>query len=234
MKGTRPLSDAEIRKVSEAFGGTYELRNRSLFQLGISTGGRISELLALSIGEVYQNGHPVSDLLFDKNIVKGGEVSRSIPLNTDGQGAIGVLVKWHRAYFGCVAVSRPLFPSRNGSVTMSRQNAHKMLKQAFERAGLNGKLATHSMRKSFAQRLYQRTGDIFSVQEMLGHQNIATTQAYLGVDYQRVRKAIDAMVLFHQPPSAADGIQAFTDEGLLVELAKRGYDISKIGGGQRP
>ena len=47
MKGTRPLDNDEIRRVSAAFTGTYEVRNRSLFMLGVSTGGRISELLSL-------------------------------------------------------------------------------------------------------------------------------------------------------------------------------------------
>ena len=63
---------------------------------------------------------------------------------------------------------------------MSRRTAHDVLKAAFEAAGLNGHLATHSLRNSFAQRLYDRTGDIFAVQEMLGHKNVATTQKYLG------------------------------------------------------
>ena len=47
------------------------------FMLGVSTSGRISELLNLRIGDVYQNGKPRSDLLFDKSIVKGKETSRA-------------------------------------------------------------------------------------------------------------------------------------------------------------
>ena len=77
MKGTRPLDNDEIRRVSTCFTGTFQVRNRGLFMLGVSTGGRISELLSLTIGDVYQNGKAVSDLLFDKSIVKGGEVSRA-------------------------------------------------------------------------------------------------------------------------------------------------------------
>ena len=57
MKGTRPLNNNEIRLVSVCFDGNpYEIRNRGLFMLGVSTGGRISELLSLQIGDVYQNG----------------------------------------------------------------------------------------------------------------------------------------------------------------------------------
>ena len=84
-ESTRPLDNDEIRRVSLCFEGTFETRNRGLFMLGVSTGGRISELLSLTIGDVYQNGKAVTDLLFDKKIVKGGEVSRAVPVNTDGR-----------------------------------------------------------------------------------------------------------------------------------------------------
>ena len=56
MKGTRPLDNTEIRLVSVCFDGVFATRNRGLFMLGVSTGGRISELLSLQIGDVYQIG----------------------------------------------------------------------------------------------------------------------------------------------------------------------------------
>ena len=59
MKGTRPLDNNEITRVSACFAGTYEIRNRGLFMLSVSTGGRISELLSLRIGDVWQNGKEV-------------------------------------------------------------------------------------------------------------------------------------------------------------------------------
>ena len=68
------------------------------------------------------------------------------------------------------------------------------MKTAFIAAGLNGKLATHSLRKSFAQRLYDATDDIYAVQEMLGHKNVTTTQRYLGVNYAKVRDALESVV----------------------------------------
>ena len=77
MKGTRPLDNDEIRRVPTCFTGTFATRNRGLFMLGVSTGGRISELLSLQIGDVYQNRSAGTDLLFDRSIVKGGEVSRA-------------------------------------------------------------------------------------------------------------------------------------------------------------
>ena len=198
MKGTRPLDNNEIRRVSTCFAGTFKIRNRGLFILGVSTGGRISELLSLQIRDVWQNNKPVTDLLFDKSVVKGGEVSRAVPVNSDGRQAIEELLSWHREQYNTTHKTRPLFPSRNGQgkQRMSRRTAHDVLKVAFEDAGLNGKLATHSLRKSFAQRLYDRTGDIFAVQEMLGHASVATTQKYLGVNYASVREALEKMTVF--------------------------------------
>ena len=233
MKGTRPLDNAEIRKVSDAFDGVFAVRNRSLFMLGVSVGGRISELLALKVNDVWQNGKPVKDLLFDRNIVKGGEMSRAVPVNIDGREAIESLITWQTELYGNAKPTRSLFTSRNGqgSQRMTRKAAHDVLKSAFEGAGLNGKLGTHSLRKSYAQRLYEQTSDIYAVQEMLGHKSVVTTQKYLGVNYASVREASEAMSIYNEgdksvktSPSANEA----PDDVLLIELLRRGYDISKL------
>ena len=233
MKGTRPLDNAEIRKVSEAFDGIFAVRNRSLFMLGVSVGGRISELLALKVNDVWQNGKPVKDLLFDLNIVKGGEVSRAVPVNVDGREAIENLIAWHTKLYGEVNPDRPLFPSRKGkgSRTMTREAAHYALKDAFEAAGLNGKLGTHSLRKSYAQRLYEQTNDIYAVQEMLGHKSVVTTQRYLGVNYASVRDASEAMSIyaeFNVSTKTLSSVDEASDDELLVELLRRGYDVARL------
>ena len=233
MKGTRPLDNDEIRSVSTCFTGTFAVRNRGLFMLGVSTGGRISELLSLTIGDVYQNGSAVSDLLFEKSVVKGGEVSRAVPVNRDGRRAIDELVEWHREKYKTIASDRPLFPSRNrnGTVPMNRQTAHEILKQAFIAAGLNGKLATHSLRKSFAQRVYEQSGDIYLVQELLGHRSVSTTQKYLGVNYATARQTVEAIALIAEPdrtPLLSSSVKKLTDENLFLELARRGYNLARL------
>ena len=232
MKGTRPLDNDEIRRVSAAFTGMYEVRNSGLFLLGVSTGGRISELLSLQIGDVYQNRKPVSDLLYNKSIVKGGEVSRSVPVNADGRRSIDELVNWHREHYRSVASKRPLFPSRHkfGTVPMHRQTAHAILKNAFIEAGLNGHLATHSLRKSFAQRLYDKTGDIYMVQELLGHRNISTTQKYLGVNYADAKAAVELIALITESDRSilsSRSLKEIDDETLQCELTRRGYNVTR-------
>ena len=233
MKGTRPLDNAEIRKVSEAFSGTFAIRNRGLFMLGVSVGGRISELLALKVGDVWQNGKPVKDLLFDRNIVKGGEVSRAVPVNLDGREAIEALIAWHTEQYAGINATRPLFPSRKGKGTkaMTRIAAHDVLKPAFEAAGLNGKLGTHSLRKSYAQRLYEQTNDIYAVQEMLGHKSVVTTQRYLGVNYASVRDASEAMSIHAESnisTKTLSSVNDASDDALFIELLRRGYDVARL------
>ncbi len=233
MKGTRPLLNEEIRRVASSFDGTFAIRNKCLFMLGVSTGGRISELLSLTLGDVFQNNAPVTDLLFDRSIVKGKEDSRAVPINSDGRAAVEEIIAWHFEQYGTPPdVSRPLFPSRNGqgSQPMTRKAAHDILKHAFEKAGLNGKLATHSLRKSYAQRLYEQTNDIYAVQEMLGHKDVKTTQRYLGVNYTKIREASEAMSLSAEKSGKKKSptLDQATDDALLVELMRRGYDTQEV------
>ena len=231
MKGTRPLTNAEIRLVRDSFEGIYKIRNASLFMLGVSIGGRVSELLALKVSDVWQNEQPVTDFQFDRSIVKGKETSRTIPVNSDGRTAIDALIRWHKNYFGSVDADTSLFPGRkNGTtgkiVSVKRQAIHRILKSAFEKAGLNGKLATHTLRKTFAQRLYQKCNDIYMVKEMLGHKSVATTQAYIGVNYVDVRDAVEAMSLTAED-NPTDPLDAFDENTLITKVIKLGYTVTK-------
>ena len=124
---------------------------------------------------------------------------------------------------------------------MNRQTAHEMLKKAFLDAGLNGKLATHSLRKSFAQRVYEESGDIYLVQELLGHRNVSTTQKYIGVNYATARETVEAIALSSERDRTdllsgslscshlgGELKATVSDETLFLELALRGYDLSKL------
>lgn len=226
MKGTRPLTTDEIIAVSEQFDGTFEVRNRSLFMLGVSVGGRISELLALKIEDVWQNGQPVSDLLFKKDVVKGKETARMIPVNSDGRQAITELIQWHKEQFGNLSKRRPLFMSRQGGEALSRSHAHRILERAFKKAGLNGKLATHSLRKTFAQRCFDACGDIYQVSELLGHKNVETTKRYIGISYTKLQETVEAIELDNNKTlKTLHLLNDISTDFLLAELLARGMDL---------
>lgn len=235
MKGTRPLDNEEILEVSKHFNGKYAIRNRCLFIIGVSCGGRISELISLKIKDIWQHEKPIADLVFNKNIVKGGELSRTVPLNIDGRNAVTELVQWITGTFPeltepHIFENLPLFPSRNksgGLKALTRKGAYDVLKNAFETAGLNGKLATHSLRKSFAQRLYEQTSDIYIIKEMLGHKSVDTTQKYLGVKYVTVKEAVEAMAIACHGTQNLTPIYRATDDELLLEMVRRGYSVEK-------
>lgn len=227
MKGARPLNSKEIVEVKSKFSGVYATRNRSLFMLGVSVGGRISELLALKVSDVWQNGQAVGDLLFQKGVVKGKETARMVPVNADGQRAIRELIDWHVSRYGNLDTRRPLFSSRKHGKAISRVQAHRILEVAFLSSGLNGKLATHSLRKTYAQRMYDATGDIFLVREMLGHKDVKTTQAYLGVSYAKAQEASKAIELNRTPVLLHSLLEISTGD-LIAELMARGVDLSSV------
>ena len=225
MKGTRPLTTDEIIAVSNQFDGTFSVRNRSLFMLGVSVGGRISELLALRIEDVWQNNQPVSDLLFQKHIVKGKETARMIPVNDDGRLAISDLITWHRDQFGNMDPRRQIFMSRQGGTALSRSQAHRILERSFQKAGLNGKLATHSLRKTFAQRCYDACEDIYKVSELLGHKNVETTKRYIGISYTELQATVRAIEL-NERRKTLHSLEKFSTGDLITELQARGIDMT--------
>ena len=72
-----------------------------------------------------------------------------------------------------------------GNEAVKRQAIHKVLEAAFVKADLNGKLATHTLRKTFAQRLYQQCSDIYLVKELLGHKTLLPRKPISGSTMSR-------------------------------------------------
>ena len=88
MKGCRPLSEEEVRVISQSFGGAYATRDKALFLLGVKFGFRISELLSLTVGDVYQHGRLVDWVSVQRRHMKDRTEGRSVVLKAEARSAL--------------------------------------------------------------------------------------------------------------------------------------------------
>jgi integrase len=191
MKGCRPLSDQEVTAVSRSFGGTYAARDRALFILGLKSGFRISELLSLRVGDVRQHGRLVDQVTVRRAHMKQKTEGRTVPVHPEAKQALAPWIDELRAR-GQDGATTCLFRSRQGgNRPISRIQAWQILAEAYRTNELTGKLGTHAMRKTFANKVYTRLQrDLVKTQRALGHRNINSTVAYLSFCEDDVTQAI--------------------------------------------
>jgi site-specific recombinase XerD len=190
MKGARPLTRNQVKAVLKA---TDSIREKALLTLGFCTGYRISELLSLTVSDVSTNGTIHSHVTVKAANTKT-KVGRTATLNSDAKKALKTLVDWLEQKG--MDKTAPLFVSRkhtNGFAAISRQQAHKLLKDLFALAGEFGNVSTHTLRKTFAKAIYDATGKLELVQIALGHKSINSTINYLAFNNDAIDDAIFAM-----------------------------------------
>jgi integrase len=194
MKGCRPLSDEEITLISRSFGGAYAARDRALFILGLKSGFRISELLSLRVGDVVQHGRLVDQVTVRRAHMKQRTEGRTVPLHPEAKQVLAIWIDQLRAR-GQGGATTCLFQSRQGgNRPISRIQAWQILTEAYRTNELTGKLGTHALRKTFANKVYTRLQrDLVKTQRALGHRNINSTVAYLSFCEDDVTQAILAL-----------------------------------------
>ena len=179
MKGARALTPLEIQAVYLAFGGKYTIRNRTLFLVCANIGTRITEALSLNVGDVLQNGEVVEVLYLRRETVKGKHEGVALTLPPGARNALVSFLAWKRAEREPLHRTAPLFVSRK-SGRLTRQQAHNIFKTAYQKIGLRGHVTTHSPRKTYAQLVYENSGnDLIVAQRALRHTDIQTTLYYL-------------------------------------------------------
>jgi integrase len=202
MRGGRPLTDAEVSLVAKSFSGTFAKRNEALFVVGHRTGFRISELLSLTVGDVLQHGKIVDHLTVQRRHMKGGKAgktsSRTVALHPEARAALSVwLEQLSKLLKGTLDPMTPVFCSRVRDTTtglrrhISREQAWRILKEAFTSNELSGKLGTHAMRKAFCNRVYDLLKhDPVKTQRAMGHANVNSTVQYLSFREEGIDAAI--------------------------------------------
>ena len=180
MKGCRPLTDEETRRVAQSFKGRFEKRDRALFLLGVKSGFRISEILSLRLRDLIANDRILDRVSVERRNMKRKREGRTVLLHPEAKAALAEWIDELLAN-GVDDDGTYVFRSRNGlNRAIGRVQAYRILEAAFEANGLTGKLGTHSMRKTFANKIYQNLdGDLVKTQRALGHRSINSTVAYL-------------------------------------------------------
>lgn len=192
MKGCRPLTDEEIEEISWSFAGKFFYRDRALFILGLKTGFRISELLSLSVSDVYQYGRIVDSVTVNRRHMKRKKSSRTVPLHDMAREALADWIRQRITLLGYSYKSAILFVSNKGeNKPITRQHAYYVLRRSASVNELSGKIGTHSMRKTFAKKVHSALEhDLFKTQKALGHASIQSTLSYMSFQEEDIENAI--------------------------------------------
>lgn len=190
MKGCRPLTQDEVRRVLEHGDfGRNAARNRALVVLGVTSGFRASELLSLRVCDVVRDGVICNRVHVMRKFMKGKREPREVYVHPVAQEALFDLIValrqrgvWeHDAY---------LFRADGpGNTPLQRTSAWSMLQRVFRPLGITGRVGVHSLRKTYANELLdfwngrracgEHVEPLLEVQQALGHKSIVSTQSYL-------------------------------------------------------
>ena len=175
------LSRAEVKRLLEAPRGTEPrgLRDRALLELMYACGLRASEAIGLEVADV-----DLEDGVLRAH-GKGGK-ERLVPVGRQAVSAVRAYVERGRPRLVGDRAEVRLFVNSRGT-GLTRQGLYKIVQRHAASAGLAGRMSPHTLRHTFATHLLAGGCDLRSVQEMLGHADIATTQIYTHLSAERLK-----------------------------------------------
>lgn len=156
-----------------------QLRDKALLEVLYATGARISEVLALVVDDIAETRDFIK-------VTGKGDKQRVVPIGGAAQRALeAYLVRGRPAL--SAGKSHAVFLNKRGGA-LSRQSAWTIIKDAASRAGIDKDISPHTMRHSFATHLLEGGADVRTVQELLGHASVTTTQIYTHVTPENLRE----------------------------------------------
>ncbi len=156
-------------------------RDRAMLEVMYATGLRVSELIGLNLEDVVLDGG------FLKCV---GKKTRLVPMYPGAVKALTVYIQEVRPGMVAQPMERALFVNVNGE-RMSRQGFWKILKHYQETAHINKDITPHTLRHSFAVHLLENGADLHSIQEMMGHSDISSTQLYTQLVSRNLKNVYD-------------------------------------------
>ncbi len=175
------LTPEEVVRLLEQPRGSSpkELRDKAMLELLYATGIRVSELINLKVEDI--------NLQMGYTICKDANKERVIPFGSEAKHALIKYLDQGREAMILDNRSTVLFTNCSGQ-QMSRQGFWKLIKYYAKKAGIEADITPHTLRHSFAAHLVENGADLRSVQEMLGHSDISTTQIYANMNHNRIRE----------------------------------------------
>ena len=172
--------DEVVRLLEQPSGNSHkEIRDKAMLELLYATGIRVTELITLKVSDVNM---PMSFILCrDRN------KERIIPFGTEARNALAKYLDGTRDEMLENKTSDVLFANCSGQ-PMSRQGFWKLIKYYAKKADIKADITPHTLRHSFAAHLVENGADLRSVQEMLGHSDISTTQIYANLNHNHIRE----------------------------------------------
>ena len=179
----RALKADEVAALLDRIPATtaLELRDRALFELAYACGLRARELVDLDVESVDFDGEEL------RVEGKGGK-TRILPVGESALAAVGRYLERARHALSAGGDERALFLSKSGR-RLSTSDVRRRLSAWTRAAAVQGGVSPHALRHSFATHLLEGGADLRSIQELLGHASIATTQVYTRVESSRLRAA---------------------------------------------
>lgn len=180
------LNPDEITKLLDAPAKNCweEKRDKAILEMLYSSGLRVSELVGLN--------HEDLDFFGGLVRVRGkGKKERIVPVGQVALNGIRAYIDKKAPKEGPHTVQKPLFISRVGG-RLTDRSIRRMILKYVKRTGLGKEISPHTFRHSFATHMLDRGADLRSVQELLGHANLSTTQIYTHVTTQRLKDAYTA------------------------------------------
>jgi integrase/recombinase XerC len=158
-------------------------RDRAIMETLYSTGIRVSELVGINFGDIDETGQAI--------IIRGkGRKERIVPLGTHAMSAISHYLRVILENKISNESEDPLFINKH-STRLSTRSVRRKVSKYLEQVGLDPSISPHTLRHSFATHLLDNGADLRSVQELLGHQSLSTTQVYTHLTTKRVRESFD-------------------------------------------
>ena len=159
------------------------LRDKAIFELMYSSGLRVSEICSLKIDDIFFEGKYL-------RICGKGKRERIVPINDRALDILQRYIQTSRVIMVKGKKTSELFLNFRGD-KISRVGIWKIVKETMKKSGIEKNIYPHTLRHSFATHLIQHGADLRSVQRMLGHSDITTTEIYTHVDSSHLKKQID-------------------------------------------